>query len=122
MLDWFKSVFLGALGPVLSFFNAVLNPLVAIVLGIWAVIQFVYALLGKAWDSLLTMKTRYAEIMDIVGESVFGQLPNQLSQGVGYFNSFVPLTEALLLAAQMIIFYTLSTIVRVIKAWVPTIG
>jgi len=122
MLDWLKSTFLGALGPALTFFAAVFNPAIALVTGAWAFAQLVYSLIGKGYDAVTAAKLKYGEMMDIVGESVFGQLPTQLSNAVGYFNSFVPLTEGLILAAAGVIFYTLCTLLRVLKSFIPTVA
>jgi len=122
MLDWFKTTFLGALGPALAFFSGVFNPLIALVLGAWAFVQIVYSLIGKGWEAVTVAKLKYTEMMAYVGQSVFGQLPTQLSQAVGYFNSFLPLTEGLILVTLVTVFYTLCVVLRVLKSWIPTIG
>jgi hypothetical protein len=122
MLDWLKSTFLGALGPALAFFAAVLNPAVALVLALWEGAQLVYNFIGKGSLAISVARQKYVEILAIVGESVFGQLPTQLSNAVGYFNAFFPLTEALLLAAASVIFYTLCVMLRVLKSWIPTVS
>jgi len=122
MLDWFKSTFFGALGPVLAFFASVCNPLIALALGLWQAAQFVYEMIGKGSAAFDEMSEKYSETMTLVGQSVFGNLPPQLASATGFLNAFLPITEALILVAIAVIFYTGCVVLRVVKSWIPTVS
>jgi hypothetical protein len=122
MFDWLKSTFLGLLGPAVSFFAVVFNPLVAIVLGIWELAQFTYGLIGKSSEAFEDTKNGYDALLNMVGGSVFGELPAQIGSAVGLLNAFLPLTEALVLVGLGVVFYTACVVLRVIKSWIPTVN
>jgi len=122
MFDWLKTTFLGALGPVLAFFTTIFNPAIAIVVGIWEVCQFCYNLIGKGNAAFNTAIGKYQEMLTLVGGSVFGNMPGQLGQALGFLNAFLPLTEALVLVAVAVVLYSLCVALRVLKSWIPTIG
>lgn len=122
MWDWFKTVLYKSMAPALAMFAAIANPVVAIVMIIWQIIDTVVELTGDLKQKHGSLYSAYNNFMQEVGGSVFGQFPPAIASPLGFINSFVPLTEMLILVALASVFYMLALAVRVIKAWIPTVA
>lgn len=119
MFDWLKTVFFGSLGPAITFFGAVFNPLIGVVLVIWTILQSVADLLLKQGIRYENLYGYYMTVQNYVGNAIFGALPAPIQQPIGFANCFLPITEALILLGFSCALYIAAVLFRMAKACIP---
>jgi len=119
--DWCRKLADG-LVPLLAFFGKVFNPLIAVVLGVYEFVSWLWTQFTGIRDRTGGFHDAYMSFKGYVGDAAFSPFPHGAQQAIAFLNGFFPVTETLILMGMLAALYVLAVIVRIVKSFAPTIA
>jgi len=108
--------------PVVTFFGKVFNPVIALVLGAYECVTWLWAQFAGIKERSGAFYDAFEAFKAYVGDGAFAPFPPAVTQAVAFANGFFPVTEALILTGMLAALYVVAVTIRIVKSFIPTVA